>query len=235
MAKILLKFNAAVIKEYPFTKNELTIGRKPDNDIVIDNPAVSGHHARIVRQGNDYLLEDLNSTNGTFLHDRKILKANVHHKDEVGIAKHSLVFVNEEEPAMPAARPTEPVSSDATVVISPSAAAPEEKKNKEMIGGLRVVSGESTASQFSLTGLTTYIGKSEQANIRLKGLFAPDIAACVARKPEGYYLKVVKPKSVKLNDQLLVDQALLQEGDLIEVGNLKLVYFHQDANGPVSG
>lgn len=238
MAKILLKFNAAVIKEYPFEKNEMTVGRKPDNDIVIDNPAVSGHHARIVLQAGEYLLEDLNSTNGTFFHEKRIMKAILHHKDEVGIAKHSLVFINEEEAAA-APKPVAPaVSSDATIVMAaPAAASPAkaDKKSAETVGGLRVVTGETTASQFSLTGLTTYIGKSDQANIRIKGFFAPDLAACVARKPEGYYLKVLKEKSVKLNGEALLDQAMLKEGDLIEVGNLKLVYFHQSSDGPLSG
>lgn len=236
MVKLLLKFNAAVIKEIPFEKNEYTIGRKPDNDIVIDNPAVSGHHARIVKQAGTYLLEDLNSTNGTFLREQKVLKANLHNKDEVGIAKHLLVFINDEE--KDAAPPMPAVSSDATVVIAapkPSAGKKDDKKAVEKVGGLRVVMGETTASQFSLTGLTTYIGKSDQAAIRIKGLFAPDLAACVARKPDGYYLKVIKEKAVKLNGGVLDDQAVLKEGDLIEVGNLKLMYFLQDASGPLSG
>ncbi len=239
MVKLLLKFNAAVIKEIPFEKNEYTVGRKSDNDIVIDNPAVSGHHCRIVKQAGDYLLEDLGSTNGTFFHDKRIMKAILHHKDEVAIAKHLLVFINDEEAAAPPP-PGPAVSSDATVVMAPPApsAAPKgEKKEPEKVGGLRVVTGETTASQFSLTGLTTYIGKSDQANIRVKGLFAPDLAACVARKPDGYYLKVIKEKSVKMNGEVVKpeDLKLLKEGDLIEVANLKLVFYHQDAGGALSG
>lgn len=231
MVKLLLKFNAAVIKEYPFDKNEITVGRKPDNDIVIDNPAVSGHHARIVLQAGVYLLEDLNSTNGTFLHERKVVKANLHHKDEVGVAKHLIVFINEEEATAPPPAPAAPMSSDATVVIArPAPSAPksaEEKKAADAVCGLRVVTGESSASEFVLSGLTTYIGKSQQAAIKLKGFLAPDLAACVARKPEGYFLKVIEEKSVKLNGMKLVDQAELKEGDLIEVANLKLVFYHQ--------
>lgn len=97
MPKLLLKFNAAVIKEYPLAQDEITIGRKADNDIVIDSPAVSGHHARVLRQAGRIMLEDLNSTNGTYLHGKKILQAALHHKDEVGIATHTLVLINEEE------------------------------------------------------------------------------------------------------------------------------------------
>jgi pSer/pThr/pTyr-binding forkhead associated (FHA) protein len=225
MIKILLKFNAAVIKEIPFDKDVITVGRKPENDIVIDNPAVSGQHARLVRQAGAYLVEDLNSTNGTFLHDRKILKAQLHHQDEVGIAKHVLVFVNEEEAAAPPLPAPEPVSSDATVVIA-AAAGPKASKAPEERGGLRIVTGDNSGAEYELNGLTNYIGKSDQALIRLRGLFAPDLAACVARKPEGYYLKVIKEKAVRVNGEVLQDQALLKEGDFIEVGSLKLVYFH---------
>jgi hypothetical protein len=235
MVRLLLKFNAAIIKELPFSKGEVSIGRKTDNDIVIDNPAVSGHHARIVQQGNEYILEDLNSTNGTFLRDRKVLKAPLRDKDEIGVAKHILVFLNDQEsPAVPSL--AEAFSSDATVFVPPSSrAADVPKAGGDSMGALRVVGGESNASVFSLMGLTAYIGKSDQAQIRLKGFFAPDMAACVARKPEGYILKVLKEKSVKINGQTAADQALLNVGDQIEVGNLKLLFFMQDANTPISG
>jgi pSer/pThr/pTyr-binding forkhead associated (FHA) protein len=240
VVKLQLKFNAAVIKEHVFLKNEVTIGRKPDNDIVIDNPAVSGHHARIVKQGDEYLLEDLNSTNGTFLKERKVLKAALRNRDEVGVAKHVIVFLNDQEVASPASSGPA-VSSDATIVMSaPSAKAkpaaePAAAAPAEVVGALRVVAGESNAPVFSLVGLTTYIGKSEQAQIRIKGFFAPDMAACVARKPEGYFLKVLKEKSVKLNGAVVGDQAQLNLGDKIEVGGLSLMFFHQDANTPMSG
>src|SRR5688572_16416166 len=186
MVKLQLKFNAAVIKEFPIAKAETTIGRKPDNDIVIDNPAVSGHHARIVRQGDEFFIEDLNSTNGTFLKGQKVLKAGLKSRDEVAIAKHSIVFMSDEAVAAPAA--AQSVSSESTVVMTaprPKPAGEAAKPPAESIGALRVVEGETNAPLFSLVGLTTYIGKSDQAQIRIKGFFAADMAACVARKPEG--------------------------------------------------
>lgn len=241
MVKLQLKFNGAVIKEYNVAKPEMTIGRKPDNDIVIDNPAVSGHHARIVKNGEEYLVEDLNSTNGTFLKDRKVLKAALRSKDEIAVAKHSIVFLNDAE--RPSAAPAEAsgVSSDATMIMAAPAKASGKPGASDpsvpaaVVGALRVVSGESNAASFSLVGLTTYIGKSDQAQIRLKGFFAPDMAACVAKKPEGYFLKVLKEKSVKVNGELVQDQAPLAVGDKVEVGGLSLMFYHQDANAPMSG
>lgn len=97
--KFLLKYETKVIKEIPFPeeKTTITIGRKQDNDIVMDHPAISGHHAKIVKSGNSYIIEDLNSTNGTFIDGEKILKIELHHKTQVDMAKHSLVFINEEK------------------------------------------------------------------------------------------------------------------------------------------
>src|SRR3989338_2273537 len=103
MPKLLLKFNAAVIKEIPITKDLLAVGRKDDNDIVIDNPAVSGHHCKIRLEGDTFFVEDLNSTNGTFVNDKKIVKAGIHHNDVVGVVKHALVLVDERVQAKEAA------------------------------------------------------------------------------------------------------------------------------------
>ena len=127
MPKMLLKFNAAVIKEIPFDKESLSVGRKPDNDIVIDNPAISGHHCRISVQGGTYFVEDLESTNGTFVNEKRIKKSGLHHNDVVGLAKHALVFIEDapkEEAPLPV-RPPEP-AADATMMISP-------KKQAEMV------------------------------------------------------------------------------------------------------
>jgi len=227
MIKILLKFNAAVIKELQMTNDILTVGRKPDNDLVIDNPAISGHHARILKQAGSYFVEDLKSTNGTYLNGKRVLKSGLRSKDEIGLAKHSIVFINEDADNVKAApmASSEPVSSDATMVVAPTAKkkpAEGQGEQKEKVGFLRAVGGGS--GEYSLAGLTTYIGKAEQAAIRLKGLFAPDLAACVVHRPEGYLLKVIKEKSVKLNEKTISDQQTLKEGDLIEIANLKLVF-----------
>ena len=72
MHKLLLKFNAAVIKEYSLDKPAFSVGRKTDNDIVIDNPTVSAHHCKITFVGDTYFVEDLNSTNGTLLNSREL-------------------------------------------------------------------------------------------------------------------------------------------------------------------
>ena len=118
MPKLLLKFNAAVIKEIAMDKESISIGRKPDNDIVIDNPAISGHHCKLTMEGGGYYVEDLESTNGTFVNEKRIKKSGLHHNDVVGIAKHSLVFVEDAPPPQAAAPAPEP-SNDATMMLTP--------------------------------------------------------------------------------------------------------------------
>src|SRR5947209_17582428 len=85
MPKIFLKFNEQVLKEIQLDKPRLTIGRKPDNDLVIDNPAMSGHHALIFSEEGVFVIEDLGSTNGTCGNDVKI------HKEKLKITAHVAV------------------------------------------------------------------------------------------------------------------------------------------------
>jgi pSer/pThr/pTyr-binding forkhead associated (FHA) protein len=184
MIKLVLKFNGAIVRELNIEKQDVFVGRKSDNDLVIDNPAVSGKHCRVYRQGESYFAEDLKSTNGTFLRDRRISTEPLHHRDELAIAKHTVEFYNDEETPSTVEKSAVPLSSDATVVMTSPPAA-----------GRCVARGpyadlwpEPKPTPFALTQLTTYIGKSDQALIKLKGLFAPDLAACVAKKSDGYYL-----------------------------------------------
>ena len=86
MAKLILSLDGSVIKEVPLDKERLTIGRRPHNDLQIDNLAVSGEHALIVTILNDSFLEDLGSTNGTLVNGVPIKKHILQHKPK-GIAQ----------------------------------------------------------------------------------------------------------------------------------------------------
>ena len=88
MPKLRLKFSGMVLKDFPLDKPQLTIGRKMDNDIVIDNLAVSGHHARVVEETGTYFVEDTGSTNGTFVNDMKIAKQRLQPGDQIRVGKH---------------------------------------------------------------------------------------------------------------------------------------------------
>ncbi len=98
--RIILKFNSTVLKELKIDQDEIIIGRDSGNDIQIDNVAVSREHARIISGPNYYLIEDLNSTNGTFVNGKKINKKFLQEVDEISIGKHSLQIVLEDPPAI---------------------------------------------------------------------------------------------------------------------------------------
>ena len=93
MARLILTFNKQVIKEYPFLKDSVTIGREDDNTIVIANLAVSGYHSRIDKTGNDFIVTDLQSTNGTFVNNKKVVTQKLSHGDNILIGKHIILFV----------------------------------------------------------------------------------------------------------------------------------------------
>ena len=98
MARLILSLDNQVLAEYNMTKERYTIGRLPDNDVRIDNPAVSGHHSLIINILNDSFLEDLNSTNGTYVNGKLIKKHALQHGDVITIGHHQLRFTDQEVP-----------------------------------------------------------------------------------------------------------------------------------------
>jgi len=101
MAKMYLKFNTAVIKEVFIDSDLTTFGRKSDNDIVIDHPTVSGHHGRLVREDDHYAVEDLNSTNGTFINGRRVKSGKIKDRDQIGVAGHIFDFYDDDSVSIP--------------------------------------------------------------------------------------------------------------------------------------
>lgn len=242
MPKLLLKFNAAVIKEIPFDKPELTVGRKDDNDIVIDNPAISGHHCKVTLQGGTYMVEDLDSTNGTYVNEKRIKKSGLHHNDVVGLAKHALVFIEDapKEAAPPPPPAPEPPAGEATMVIAPekqaqmvAASANAAKGQKTTVGWLRVLKGVVDKVEFELKGMSTYIGKSDRVQVQIQGSgffkSAPEVACSIHRKPEGYVLMAVAEGYPVVNGNKVVGSVVLKEGDLIDCGATTMQFSLRDS------
>ena len=234
MPKFLLQFQGAVIKEILADKPELTVGRMPDNDIVIDNPAVSSHHCKILLIGDTFFVEDLNSSNGVFVNAKKTLKSGLKNNDVVGIAKHALKFIDDRPEAAavtpPAAVAAKP-SADATMMIAPEkqkeiAVAAATAAQKPAV--VRVIKGVVDQPEYELKNSSTYIGKSDHVQIKIKGkgLFgsAPESAAMIARRLEGYFIVPVQEGYAKLNGHVIAQKELLKHGDVIEVGGTTLKF-----------
>ena len=101
MSKLILQFEGVVLKEFGIG-SAVTIGRLPDNTVIIENPAVSGHHARVIRDGDAVILEDLESTNGTFVNDKHVTRQTLKHGDVILVGKHRLFFDSEAAAEAPA-------------------------------------------------------------------------------------------------------------------------------------
>ncbi|PPC94042.1 MAG: FHA domain-containing protein [Methylotenera sp.] len=116
MAKLILSLDHALLNEYPLDQERITIGRRPTNDVQIDNLAVSGEHAAIVKLGNDFYIEDLASTNGTIVNSTPVKKHLLQHDDVVEFGKYQLKYINQS--AVNNAMDTD---FEKTMIIRPSA------------------------------------------------------------------------------------------------------------------
>lgn len=115
MARLILEFNQEVVKDYPFRSRSITIGRHEDNTIVLDNPRVSSYHARIDKTGSDYVLTDLQSTNGTLVNNENVVSRKLLHGDRIRIGEHFLLFVGTEKAKAEAEKENIPLNQ--TVII----------------------------------------------------------------------------------------------------------------------
>ena len=235
MTKIILKFKDAVLKEIPVEKELITIGRKPDNDIEIDNLAVSGHHARIFKAGDWFLIEDLDSLNGTFVNGKMIQESPLKNGDEVLIGKHVLKFVSTDvattsEPAAVLKKGAvgETMIIDSKVQQEMLAQISKDRSvtsSGEAVGRLTVLEGSTDQKEYDLTERVTSIGKDSSAKIRLKGFFAPKFAAFVNRSKEGYFISPASGKEIKVNEGAISTRYKLQEGDVIHVAGIKMHFY----------
>jgi pSer/pThr/pTyr-binding forkhead associated (FHA) protein len=179
MAKLILSMDGLVLKEIPLTKERTTIGRKPHNDIQIDNLAVSGEHAVIVTILNDSFLEDLGSTNGTVVNGGAIKKHFLQNNDVIELGKYKLKFVGEAAPAAGA----EKADFEKTMVLRPSAmkAAAEQARAMAAAGG---AGGAQAAAVAQRAAAVQAAGQSAQAaGVADKDAAKPAPAASPAPAP----------------------------------------------------
>ena len=230
MAKILLKYKDAVVQETALNKGILAIGRKPDNTISIDNQAVSGHHAIIEMDGDQLFVEDLKSLNGTYVNGRRVTRTEIFNKDVILVGVHTLeIFFDKERFPDPKAAYGRGRSMSETVVITPD----EQKKilmaaNKAMpdvLGGFLVIKGSSDHKDYVIKQKVSTIGKEKGSAIRLKSFFAPKRAALVHRRKEGYFISPTGSATVKVNGHAIDQRYDLKDGDIVDIGRLKLQFY----------
>ncbi|MDY6792462.1 MAG: FHA domain-containing protein [Thermodesulfobacteriota bacterium] len=236
MPVLTLKFKDKVIQNFPLQKERsFTIGRRSDNDIVIENLAVSGNHAKIDSAGDGFVLTDLHSKNGCFVNERLVTSHWLKHGDIINIGKHSLVFEylqNETRPAGPSG------DMDKTMVMDTSkyrdmmsksdskTASPRMKKN-EPGGFLSYLSGGE--GEVEITKKLLKIGKDPSCDIVTSGLGIGRTAATISKRPNGLYLSFVGGMSkIKVNNKIVKESVALKEFDIIELGSIKMQFFTKE-------
>ena len=245
MAKLILKYEAAILKEIPLTQASFTIGRVPGNDLVIDNLAVSGQHAKIFFETDKFALEDLNSLNGTFVNNQRVRKIFLNNGDQVLIGKHTLLF---QDAGGPRPAPLEAAEeSDDSVAKLEQTVVLDTRKQREMlqqagtvtgggvppagvakVGCLTVLSGKTDRTEYLLSGKLSMIGKSAMASVKLKGWFAPDVAAVINKREGSYQIAPSGKGGARINGQPLAGVQDLREGDLIEIAGVKLQFTYRE-------
>jgi ribosome-associated protein YbcJ (S4-like RNA binding protein) len=229
MAKIIIKLNNEVVDHIDLRQGDMKVGRKPGCEIVLDNLAVSGEHANIFTIGDDSFIQDLGSTNGTFINNKRLAKHHLRNGDTVVIGQHSLLYLQE------AARPAERGSDEfaKTVVISPMAptttpvtkpnTAPAStpvnetpaKLNDQAAAALFVLDGRSSGRRIDITKSVTNLGKTGRP------------AGVIVRLPDGYALRAAGDQNVpRVNGRAVPEQGVkLRNGDIIEVAGTRLQFY----------
>jgi len=241
MSRLLLKFENSILKEIPLGTRPVTIGRAPDNDIPIDNLAVSNYHARVYVEAGSLVVEDLNSLNGLFLNDIRVERAMLKDGDSILIGKHQILVDQLHDAALPAVAwrkaPVPRVNETMVLdtyerrkLLEEAAAAGERSQlspERMRVPTLTVLQGRTDQKEYRVAGKLTVIGISQMATVRLRGWFTPDIAAQINKHEDGYYLgrgdRVPKINGVPINGL-----TKLNDGDLIEVGRVRLNFLFRE-------
>jgi len=241
MPRLLLKFDNATLKEIPLGSRPVTIGRAPDNDIPIDNLAVSNYHARVYVEAGSLVVEDLNSLNGSFLNDIRVERAMLKDGDAILIGKHTILVDQEHDAAIPvdglrkapAPRVNETMVLDTQErrkLLDAAVAAGERSQlapERLRIPTIIVERGRTDQKEYRISGKLTMIGNSKMATVRLRGWFAPDVAAQINKHEDGYYLGR-GDRVPKINGASITGLTKLNDGDVIEVGRVRLNFVYRD-------
>lgn len=211
MGKLVVSLDGVVIKEVQITKDKTTLGRRPYNDIVIDNLAVSGEHAVLQMVGNDVFIEDLNSTNGTYINGKAIKKQLLVDNDTVEIGKYKIKFLlndgGDYEKTMvlkPGATPNVSLTSSfgslGAASIGPAS--------------IKVLTGAAAGREVALTKVVTTLGK-------------PGVqVASITKRPTGYvFAHVEGGQRPNVNGIPLTGESIaLRSGDLIELAGTQMQF-----------
>ena len=225
MGKLVVSLDGVVIKEVQITKDKTTLGRRPYNDIVIDNLAVSGEHAVLQMTGHDVFIEDLNSTNGTYINGKAVKKQLLQHNDTVEIGKYKIKYLVDDgtdyEKTMVLKPGTFPGAVPARAQPSQFGPSNFGPSNFATLSGaavpqaaIKVLNGAAVGREVSLTKVVTTVGK-------------PGVqVASITKRPGGYVFAHVEGslRPTVNGNPLVGDSVPLKNGDVIELAGTQMQF-----------
>lgn len=216
MAKIIVSLDDNLIKVVPLNKDRMTLGRRPYNDIVVDNLAVSGEHAALQVIGKDYFIEDLNSTNGTFINEQKVKRQILKNGDTIEIGKYSIKYVLDGVNSQTSTSASDFESFDHDEGLTAEEKKPlfEQTKFAEAYVAIKILSGASTGKELPLIKVVTTIGKPGEAVI------------AITKRPKSYMVAHVEGATrPSLNGVSFgIDAVPLKNGDLFELAGTAMQF-----------
>lgn len=228
MAFLQVYFNFELKFVAPLSSVITKIGREADNDVVIDNAGVSGHHAVITQVGDAFFVEDTGSTNGVFLNGRRVAREQIHYGDEITIHKHKLKFtaVNLAGDEVTAATTVTPVINQGqTMEVDVSQLQAMLQQQQTLAPYLQQISGELRGHKWMLSKQQFNIGKGTDCDLRVDGWFTPKLIARISRQSDGYYLYPEnKWRKIRLNGLVVTGRVKLQNRDRLQLRSLILTF-----------
>lgn len=219
-AKLLVKLHGQGSRSIDLTADSFTIGRKPDNDLPIDDHTVSSRHAKIVRVQSVYFLEDLKSTNGTAVNGKPVERAQLHDADVITIGQHRIIFQDNATSALASASASSDL--DQTMVISGKHLSPAPSITAKVV----ITSGKTDRLEYHLTKTANLIGSQEGAAIRLTGWFAPKAVALISSRGSGFTISPSEgSKRLLVNGRDVSAPQALKDGDMIEVVGVSMTFY----------
>jgi pSer/pThr/pTyr-binding forkhead associated (FHA) protein len=244
MPKLVLKFENAILQEVPVNAKEVSIGRSPDNALVIDNPAVSHYHARVFNEEGRMMLEDFGSLNGTFVNGQRVKMVMLKAGDSVAIGKHTIVVSDSRDldgfvagngsakAAAPKINETVILDTKERRAFMQKVAAGGESSQpapaRLKVPTLVVRKGKTSQKEYALTDKLTVVGKSAMATVKLTGWFAPRAAVQINRREDQSYYVGAADKTPSVNGQLIEHPTKLSSGDVIAVAGVELEFVYRE-------
>jgi pSer/pThr/pTyr-binding forkhead associated (FHA) protein len=198
MPKMIVSIDGVVIKEIQISKDRITMGRRPYNDIVIDNLAVSGEHAAVLTQGNEVYIEDLGSTNGTYISGKAVKRQLLQNGDTIEVGKYKIKFLHERG------------GMDNSMVARAGSAMPQDMDS----ASIKIISGPAAGRTVELLKVVTTIGK-------------PGVAvAAITKRPSGYVIALIEGQSKPSvnGKEVELEPVPLKHGDVLELAGTKMEF-----------